>query len=252
MDCITVRGEACLGTNNISDQIEWQVEGIGGSGTGDPNVGTGEYFGFNPVPPLAPSGRNEPLSYRIIARLSQYNISDERTITQDNLDELRQEYVDFGIGPPPGCEFDTDEPAFPKLLDKPIDVCDKHDWHILNSVNGHAISSWNVYVCVYYGWEINFTSGYRCPVGNSHVSTSSLWSNHQYGKAFDFDQGNDIDWAISDDNYYVFLSAINTNCLDDTYLLGSDGWRHFWNDDPFPAMRQCFWIKGHAGWGWGM
>jgi len=106
------------------------------------------------------------------------------TITQDQVDFLRQEYIDFNAPwVPDPYMFDTSSPYYWKLLDPPDVDWGRHEpWHILANVNWYAYDTeW------FYGGAVNFTSGYRCPTGNKRAN-GALDSNHMYGRAFDFVQ----------------------------------------------------------------
>jgi len=95
---ITVTGEASQGTTDISDQITWTCSGDNiDSGTCNSSSGTGTIFSFSPNPPADTDGRTGPLSYSVMASVTVdgTDYEDTITITQDNLDELRQEYEDI-------------------------------------------------------------------------------------------------------------------------------------------------------------
>lgn len=251
-DVITVTGKATYGTSDVSYLITWTctdnpydsiVSGtsIAVSGT------TGATCSFVPNPPGAETGRTAPLSYLIKARILIEDRVDEDTviITQDNLDELRQEYEDLTGRVSQGrSSFDQDFPAFDGLLGTAAEP-NRHRWHILRRLNQHALEA-NSYYVEYYGggdirFSIKFTSGYRCPVGNLRIGGAAN-SNHQYGKAFDFKHYTSIE------NYNVFWTAYYyAGARADTYLTASDGRRYRW-DYPPPSAYQVTYVQGHAAW----
>jgi len=76
-------------------------------------------------------------------------------------------------------------------------------------------------------------------------------SNHQYGKAFDFDQGaNTV--ANSLKNFNVYQAALDAGAGADTYLKASDGREYYWrsNPPPLPDLLPLgvIYIQGHAAW----
>jgi hypothetical protein len=174
------------------------------------------------------------------------------TVAQDNLDELRQEYVDMPNRPILSrWAFDQDWPAFPNidddngLLTRTGSEKYRFQWRILSSLNQHAIDVfWNyVQIC---GNDIHFTSGYRSPKGDYDVAGGNWWlrtSNHQLGRAFDFQQ------LSFDENYYVYYVAVEwSGAGADTYLLGLDGTRYRW--DLNPPQYGGNYTQGHAAWNW--
>jgi len=260
-DIITVTGRATYGTSDVSNQITWTCTDNPydpiNSGTGNPSSGYGATFTFTPAPPQALTGRTAPLSYIIRAQITAGDKirEDSVTITQDNLDELRQEYEDLEIPTTPiRSNFDQDPPAYPGLLTQAAEP-GRHRWHILRRLNQHASESNSEYVERYgrrdIRFSINFTSGYRCPVGNLRVGGAAN-SNHQYGKAFDFDQGaNTV--ANSLKNYNVYRAAYDyAGARADTYLRASDGREYYWHSNPPPHPSQLpqgvIYVKGHAAW----
>jgi hypothetical protein len=119
-------------------------------------------------------------------------------------------------------------------------------------LNLHALEANSEYVERYGGgdirFSINFTSGYRCPVGNLRIGGEPD-SNHQYGRAFDFDQGaNTLEnrWR----NYYVYLAATEAAGAgsDTSYLMGSDGLPRYSPPPPNQLPPGILYTQGHAAW----
>jgi hypothetical protein len=263
-DIITAFGKATYGTSDVSNQITWTFTDNPNdstvSGTAEALWGTrGAECSFVPVPPPALTGRTAPLSYLIKAQIAVgYKVAEDLVIIkQDKLDELRQEYEDLKRPTTPNRgDFDQDAPAYAGLLDPPDVEYNRHQWHILRSLNQHALEANSEYVERYGGGDIRFsiyfTSGYRCPIGNLYTLGAELDSNHQYGKAFDFDQGANTQ-ANSLKNYYVYRAAhYYAGAEADTYLKASDGTRYRWDRNPPPPpallLPGVVYVQGHAAW----
>jgi hypothetical protein len=262
-DLIIVYGKATYGTSDVSSQITWTFtdnpnDSID-SGTAKAPWGTrGAVCEFIPDPPLALTGRTAPLSYLIKAQITAGGKTreDSLPVTQDNLDELRQEYEDLWRVSQTRSNFDQDNAAFDGLLGVGAEP-NRHRWHILRRLNQHVLESNSEYVERYGGGDIRFsiyfTSGYRCPIGNLYTLGAELDSNHQYGKAFDFDQGANTQ-ANSWNNYYVYWAAYYyAGARADTYLKLSNGTRLLWNavsPPPPPDLLppQVVYTQGHAAW----
>lgn len=183
-DIIHVYGEAYRNGQDISANITWRVEGFGYySGGGIPSEGSGASFSFTPNPfAVSSEGRTEPLSYTVTACLPEGgSIEAPINITQDSLDQLRQEYMDFYAPVPWRSSFDTYGSYHWKLLDPPdIDYGRHEPFHMVMSINSAVASTeYN------YGAPVNITSGYRCPAGNFRAN-GTYDSKHLYGWAFDY------------------------------------------------------------------
>lgn len=247
-DSITVTGLSTYqDSTDISEQITWtcvsnpnaQTDG----GVCNPSTGTGSTFTFIPNPPATTTGRTVPLSYLITAQITTNSgtYQDTRVITQDSLDELRQEYEDFpAVDSKERVNFDRDDPAYAGLLGPAAEPNRFNGWHILRSLNRHAKDTVNNYI------TLNITSGYRTPIGNNSLRPQSAAnSNHQYGRALDFVQ------QRSPDNYDAYRAAFNAGAREDTYLQGSNGIRYFWYTTPPPPNSLPIgvtYIQGHAAW----
>lgn len=121
----------------------------------------------------------------------------------------------------------------------------RHQWHILRSLNQHAIDTNDNYTA----GNLRVTSGYRCPIGNASLPNSAPTSNHQYGRAFDFNQ-RDANWEPDSlENYNTFNAALEAGAGADSYLEGSNGIRYF---DPVLHPNQLpqgvTYIQGHVAW----
>lgn len=151
----------------------------------------------------ARNGRAEPLSWKVKAKIGPLE-AESNSFEQDNLHQLRQEYVDMSKKKVPAVnEFDQNSPAYPKLLDKPLDVHNHHKHWILAFINTKA----RALVAAYTG-TIKFTSGYRCPVKNKDVG-GSVESQHIYGRALDFKAEHNVDSTRSRMVWEIYDKGIN-------------------------------------------
>jgi len=144
----------------------------------------------------------------------------------------------------PRSAFDTDPAAFPALLGTAAQT-GKFLYHILRSLNQHAIASNNNFL-LGHTTNILFTSGYRTPWGNAHTQNSEPTSNHQYGQAFDF--------AFSDSqmNYDAYKAAISAGAAADTYLKTNKRKISCNVNSPPPQPSALpegeYYVQGHAAW----
>ncbi|MBI5101743.1 MAG: hypothetical protein HZB33_07925 [Nitrospirae bacterium] len=248
----TLKATVIVGTNA---NVTWTCNGTAPNGGNNgncnslPGSGTGPVFSFIPNPPQAASGRTLPLSYQLKATVDIGTMSRDITkvITQDGLDELRQEYEDLPQrdSQERSC-FDKDVPTYDALLGLNAEP-DRHEWHILrlHNLNQHAVDTDNNFI----SGDLRVTSGYRCPIGNQREvnrGAGSMTSNHQYGRAFDFNQ------QSSGDNYDAFDAARNVGAGGDSYLRASNGTRYFLRNGFPPSPGQLpsgvSYVQGHVAW----
>lgn len=107
-------------------------------------------------------------------------------IEQNNLAQLRQEYVDRKITVVPGmAAFARMKPhsRYPKLAD-PKEIESHHLYHIIELINSKAQLTDSHYVGTF-----RVTSGYCCPKRGPANNRHGKNSQHFYGKAIDFDAG---------------------------------------------------------------
>ncbi|MCI0540563.1 MAG: hypothetical protein L0Z50_35635 [Verrucomicrobiales bacterium] len=115
----TITAQASLNPSGNTSQIAWQVTpNVGSIRNQNPSNMQGASFSFVPDPPAHPSysggtgcstpgngscNRSTALSYAIRAQFC--SSTDTNTVTQDQLDIIRQEYVNHGIALPTRPEF---------------------------------------------------------------------------------------------------------------------------------------------------
>lgn len=260
--------------------VAWSyVDRTGRGDQGSPYSQVGGYYYFQPIPtgitisnPYTGIGRGYSLSYGIRGSLELSSGIDikEHVITQNNLAELRQEYLDFFISIydlPQIDEFDQWQPTgvISALLQRGDDinhgVCTRHQYWILWDL---AIKAGNVNINyrVEYSRDVPFSSGYRCPAGNRRVGGAAL-SEHLFGKAFDWDAGENTE-ANSQINWQIANNIINNRFINNVgrVILYDQNGRLYWHDheethaysipDDYASRPPGVIFKnGHADWWWG-
>jgi len=173
----------------LSIQIEWGIQdGGNNSGSGTPSSGRGSTFSFVPNPPGAPNGRGSPLGYIITATLTLEGriSSDAAAVVQDDLDELRQEYIDMGKQSRPGrssfsASGGTANFSWSELNGGFTDGNPHPPWGMVTQT---LIDKLEATRTNYNRGGIRLSSGYRCPHGNRIVGGKPE-SHHIYGRAAD-------------------------------------------------------------------
>ena len=227
--------------------------------------------------------RNGPLRYDITAKLIEGSIvSHTYTIQQDNLDRLRQEYLDFkatvGGAPLPGrTKFSraADNPGYGRFI-KPNSG--DYGWYIVSDLKIFVDGFENTL-----GRSLNVTSGYRTPALNKALGRFN--SSHIFGRAVDYNQGSNepediasqLNWDVwhfqhTLDPMMYNLKSINSYenliytvyNLDDSCMVGNRGLSTY---NSFPTLPQPFYIDcyrthyqdtvsvgnfafGHLSWKW--
>ena len=231
----------------LNNYVMWNVLGANAY-SGKPNAPHGGnpstfFVEIPPIPAIA-AGRPGPMGYTVFPRV-EYDFKDEHKtyegadhgmINQDNLDTLRQEYIDLGTTYNlPRTRFDQDLPVFPGLLVSPGFETGKHQWHILKNLNAKAIALNNAY-----GGGLIPTSGYRCPIGNKNKDVKGVYnSNHMLGVALDYNQGN------PQDNCDVWEAATTLSGVTENYLYVDDVIIY---NPVCPPLKGVNYNHGHVAW----
>lgn len=131
---------------------------------------------LKPNPPPAPNGRSGTLSYKIIAYLLSEGNKEQTSVLiwQDELDQLRQEYVDLNKNRIPDRKEFTQE--YPSLN------MGDYSWAI---VNPKIIEGYRVITETFSPYRITMNCAYRNPVHNAAIPDSAKESRHIYGDALD-------------------------------------------------------------------
>lgn len=204
-------------------QIVWEVfddttDTLPSGDPSEPGSGSAVTFTINPPPDL--DGRGASLSYKVKASLAiDTTCEHEIIIRQDNLDGLRQEYVDLCVPTRHRREnFDrtSPPPEYSRLLHE-IDICTWHDWWIVDSLIGYVQILDNAY-----DGELRVTSGYRCPVGNQRAGGAPN-SIHMQGLAVDWNQLSSEEnykvWQASESASRRYLYDQNDDIIDNSLIL---------------------------------
>ena len=140
--------------------------------------------------------------------------ADSDSFKQNNLNQLRQEYVNLNKDTTPKmADFDQVAPYHRKLLDKPGDVHDHHEHWMLTTVNSKAKAFKKKFHSMYDNKVFFWMSGYRCPVRNKEMK-AAVESQHIYGTALDVDIGSNTPPENSQWNHRLFI--VGKDSLDAT------------------------------------
>lgn len=119
-----------------------------------------------------------------------------KTITQDSIDQIRQEYVDHGISVPARSKFGSDR-------GDAYDNKDDYGYAIHEPARSN-LTKWSEE----FGHTITISSGYRNPEHNLHHVGGVKNSNHQYGGAIDGAiKDYDGDGSTTDDRQEMYDAA---------------------------------------------
>jgi hypothetical protein len=185
-----------------SGAVRWRIRRLGAKADAEAITGQGLTFRFTPAA-LPGQRRSDPLAYEITAEVrdpaSGGTAWDAVTIRQDEIDQIRQEYVDFprrSLDRAPRQAFvdrDQYEQEFPNAL----------PWSALNKTRSRAGESYRFILLdpavvegmrrwqeLLGGRELLITSGYRNPYKQAITSRrggveAAPAGMHQYGKAVD-------------------------------------------------------------------
>lgn len=208
----------------LNGNVRWAVEGVN-SQSGRP----AEPVGGNPsrfkvaIPPIPawPSGRPGPMGYRVFARVEQESGTLEsinKNISQDEVDQCRQEYVDMNkLFKPMRTSF-VNEASYLNPGDFPFTNSSskinygQYQWAIFTI--GQNLQN----IRNEYGRAMPTSSGYRNPVHNATVSKDRN-SPHVYGEAVDIDISTSAEWLA-----LCGLAVAGGACVE-PHLL-APGWVH--------------------------
>lgn len=229
----------------LDNFVMWNVSGVNAySGKPDaPHGGNPSSF-LVQIPPViaVPLGRPIPMGYTVFPRI-EYDYEGEtfayyspghRSIEQDNLDTLRQEYVDLKAPMQARLDFDqTTTPNYPRLLDfANSDIDASHEWWIVAGLYANATALDNAY-----DGNLNVTAGYRCPIGNKKANGVNN-SRHMRGTALDYNQ------ASKEENCKVWEAAKNLGAIENLLYIGSQSY----SNPTCPPTDDTGYNHGHVAW----
>jgi hypothetical protein len=165
-----------------STQLAWQSDNTAANGDlNQPSVTESMYFAV-PRPPLSSNARPAPLTYTVTATLN----ADSRhfTIRQDEVDRLRQQYIDMQKTTVPARATFINSGSSPQgnVQFTQIKSPDS-DWAIF-SIFGQ-MDTWQSN----YGGPLGISRGYSTPAHNDTVAGAATNSQHIYGNAADVASG---------------------------------------------------------------
>ncbi len=220
---VVIEVDASTGGRNMDDQVIWTMvdnpDDAISSGTpipiSSPQAGPTMTYSFNPISiPAATSGRGGPLSYQIMASIvSGVEFNDKIIITQDEIDQIRQEYIDISKR--------TDDRRYKGPLPAGGVFTNSVRSEFNSSDYNYWIVNWQINLAdkfddleAAYGSDIGLTSGYRNPAKQlkTRNNTGKANSFHVYGMAIDYNQGD------HEENYNVAKKAYDNFTLAECYL----------------------------------
>jgi len=184
---VQIKAYATTGYLKKDNQIIWTVVDSpkDSINSGDPvpeETMAGRTITFFPNPPAAPNGRGDPLAYKITAKVTAYGYifpAKPVTITQDEIDQCRQEYIDMNKARvPERGEFSnsggTEHFTFDELNSG------HYSWGIITDALYTGLEATRTN----YSHPMDVSSGYRNPIHNADEGGVPE-SRHIYGLAAD-------------------------------------------------------------------
>lgn len=256
----------------LCSKFQWWVEGF--NATCDQariSRGVGGEYRFYPYSTnMTVFLPRDPLRYKIHSNLDESDSNNEDaldlTIEQDNLDTLRQEYIDVHAARntptnrrviPSRDSFDQHQPRVVRLLQG--DKCAGHEWHIVRELDERVNTIVDWLTRTGYA-SFSVTCGYRCPVRNAQTRGSASASEHMEGFAFDWDcGGNNVQNSkIIHQIYALIAREYQTSTI---ILYDEERNQYFWPAspglNPIPenyddVPENVIFTQGHTDWrrGW--
>ncbi len=232
-ESVTATAEAKNGAIDISDQITWTCTGDD-TDSGACTISTdspGSTMTFIPNPPPADTGRTKPLAYQVKAQITVegQTYEDTKTIKQDDLDQLRQEYQDMNKDIKP----ERSQFVNAQIYQNPLG----HFPYDSIKSNGD-INTWAIFtieenlenVRVQIGnQDMIVNSGYRTPIKQLQESPQYPNGRHMYGDAADIKVKDFNGDLIVDENDWIFLrnaAKAKNACVEPVSVSGTYSYVH--------------------------
>lgn len=232
-DAVEVLGEAKKGTTDISGDIQWACTGTANGGLCVPAIASGDTYAFKAgVSSRMSSGRGGPISLTIKAAVLSDGdeVSESVNVTQDEIDQLRQEYYDMEK---------LHKPTRGEFVNAQTYVNPGH--FSFDEINCKGdITTWAIFtitqhlenIRAIWNQPMTVNSAYRTPIYNASLKPPGAKnSRHIYGDAadIDVDNNNPQEWAA-----LCELAVAKGACIE-PYSMAR-GWVHMdWRTDICPA-----------------
>jgi len=170
----------CGEPNDAANAVpDWTSNNTPSNGSLTPKSLTNKEYPVKASPPDAPSARDGPLAYVVTAKYG--GTQDQFTITQDDIDKIRQQYIDMSKSSVPERSKYIDSGQSPggHFTFENIQSKDGAPWAVFSVFAG--LEAWRTQ----YGQELTINRGYSTPKRNASVPGAATNSQHIYGTAAD-------------------------------------------------------------------
>jgi hypothetical protein len=182
-DTITIHA-----TKVCSNGLKWTSDNTAANGSLTPKTSNAEQYAAKPSPPAAPSTRNASLTYAV--KISAGSAQDHTTIVQDDIDKIRQQYIDMNKWKTPdrSAFIDSGQSSGGHFTFAQIQSKDGAPWAVFSIFED--LETWRTN----YGQNLppgetpsmTLNRGYTTPKHNATIQPPGATnSNHIYGTAAD-------------------------------------------------------------------
>jgi hypothetical protein len=184
-DTITIHA-----TKVCSNGLKWTSDNTAANGSLTPKTSNTEQYAAKPSPPAAPSTRNSSLTYAV--KVSAGSAQDHTTIVQDDIDKIRQQYIDMNKWKTPDRStfIDSGQSSGGHFTFAEIQSKDGAPWAVFSLFED--LETWRTN----YGDDFPMINrGYTTPKHNATITGAATNSNHIYGTAADVASTQDT-WVL--------------------------------------------------------
>jgi hypothetical protein len=159
--------------------LEWTSSNTATSGSLAPQTLRAQQYAATPSPPAASGGRAASLTYTVTVTANKGQ--DQTTIVQDEIDKIRQQYIDMSKNRTPvRHEFiDSGQSSAGHFTFAEIRSNDGAPWAVFSIFED--LETWRSN----YGGSLTITRGYSTPRYNATIPGAATNSQHIYGTATD-------------------------------------------------------------------